>query len=275
MAKQKQSTSVAPSDLSNLPADVADIFESAAPIVDPASRRTPWVSWNVKGEDADGNRTQKDWLYHSQDNIPLEAIRAVILEVVRVGAVWSHYDERAQETIRWCRSNDRVTGDRSDSAPEQPGQSVGCDDCGKQRWFGKNKPECTRFEDVAMFDLDAERVFMVRFKVTGLKHWHEFLRRHIQGRYKGRDLPFIAGQVSFSAIMDLGGGDYAVPKITPICLNDHDSIRRFGELRKQVLAELKLQSDDEPEEKPVAAAQPDDSGRPFDDAEDEDLPLPF
>ena len=234
---------------------------AAAPTVDPASRGVPRITWNLKTEDAHGEPTREDRLYITDENEPLEYLDLTPLEVVRLGASWSETD--GGERTLHCMSYNRRTARRTEDAPEAPGELVECEPCGRMAWVGRQKPTCTRFEEVAWVD-DTGRVLLTRFRVTALQAWRKFMKSTYLGKHKRRDgtrgdYPLPVFRVRLRAVMasKVIPGEtrrYAVPTFEVI--GTSPDLAPMLRLRGEVVAEMESGPPELPAPAPAPALPP-------------------
>lgn len=195
--------------------DEAGITSDGLDEVGVADMRTPLKLYNLKrAENALGKVTQ-DTFFDTIDRTVSPVLNLVLLDVHKTN-LYAAYNKTDQRNVTMCSSFDRVTGHWSEDGHARP-----CRNCPDAQWRtdpeGKRMVPCSEVWNVGAFDLDAQRVVLIKFKKTSL----DAIRVHLQAHHLGRrpmpggkrgNIPLFAYRVRVTIAMHKSG-NYALPSI--------------------------------------------------------------
>jgi hypothetical protein len=177
--------------------------------------RTPLKLFNLKKAEGIARITQDQFL-DTIDRAVSNDLHLVLLELHKTN-LYAVFDKRQERNVTVCRSFDRVTGTYND--PQRGTYDRPCKGCPDAQWRtdaeGKRTVPCGEVWNVAAFDLDTQRVVLIKFRKTSL----DSIRNHLQAHHIGRrrlasgkrgNIPLFAYRVTITLTMDKAG-NYAIP----------------------------------------------------------------
>jgi hypothetical protein len=179
----------------------------------PSDFRTPMKQFNLKGkQDVNGGRILQDMFFDTIDQTTAEQLNFALLEIHKSNS-WTEFDNAEQRNRRMCASFDQITGTLSDGTPRP------CKGCPDAQWKtqkdGKRRANCAEVWDAFGYDLDGQKIFMIRFKKTSLDAPRNYVQAHHLGKRplpggKRGNMPLFTYRVHATLKMDKSG-NYAVP----------------------------------------------------------------
>jgi hypothetical protein len=215
--------------------------------------RTPLKLFNVKKGEAINGKVVQDCYYDTIDRTVAQELNLVLLELHKSHSYkkWNNKDQ-VNELV--CQSYDRVTGTLAETDTQRP--CKGCPDFAWRRSAdGKREQPCSEVWNVAAFDLDAQKVCLLKFKRTSL----DPIRNHLQAHHMGRrplpggkrgNIPLFAYRVKLTIAMHKSG-NFAVPAIergAMLSVNDLKFMHETADaVREQMQERLQASEADEGE----------------------------
>lgn len=186
--------------------------------VSPNDLRTPLKLYNLKRADGIARITQDQFLDTIERSVSGQ-LNLVLLELHKTN-LYAVFDKKQERNVTVCRSFDCVTGTYSD--PKGGAHDRPCKGCPDAQWRtdaeGKRTVPCSEVWNVAAFDMDTQRVVLIKFRKTSLDSIRNYLQAHHIGRRrlasgKRGNIPLFAYRVAITLQMDKAG-NYAVPVLT-------------------------------------------------------------
>lgn len=198
--------------------------------------RTPSLLFNLKGRQDIHEQpvTQADW-FDSVDKTARKRVRLALLEIHKSNS-YSLFEQREQRNRRVCSSFDQRTGVMEDGT-ERP-----CKGCPDMQWRtqpdGKRRSNCSEVWNVFVYDLDTQKVAVVRFKRTSMDAIRSYVQQHHLGKRPlpqgGRgNIPLFAYEVTAHLEMDRSG-NFAVPVLERGAVFPPDALRSLAETSQAV-----------------------------------------
>jgi hypothetical protein len=180
--------------------------------------KTPYKLWNLKKADGVARLAQDQFL-DTLDRTVSDSLNLVLLDMHKTN-LYERFNSKEQRNETQCKSFDRVTGIWQADGHERP-----CKGCPDAQWRnivdaqGQSKREqpCAEVWNVAAFDLNTQRVCLLKFKRTSLDAIKMYAQTHHIGRLpaqggKPRNVPLYVYRVRATLEMHKSG-NYAVPKL--------------------------------------------------------------
>lgn len=181
--------------------------------------KTPYKLWNLKKADGVA-RIAQDQFLDTLDRAVSNQLNLVLLDVHKTH-LYERFNSKEQRNETQCKSFDRITGIWQ--ADGHPRPCKGCPDFTWRNTVGadgqsKREQPCAEVWNVAAFDLDAQRVCLLKFKRTSLDAIKMYSQAHHVGRLPAGksgqrgDIPLCVYRVRVTLEMHKSG-NYAVPKL--------------------------------------------------------------
>lgn len=177
--------------------------------------RMPLKLYNMKKGEAVNGRVSQDVFFDTIDRTVTSELNLVLLELHKVNA-YKTFNNKEQRTDTICTSYDQISGVMVEGGTIRP-----CKGCPDAQWKtnaeGRKIQPCTEVWNVAAFDLDTQKVVLIKFKRTSLDpirnhlQAHHINRRPLPGGKRG-NIPLFAFRVRMTIAMHKSG-NYAVPAI--------------------------------------------------------------
>ena len=189
----------------------------------------PYLIYNAKFKDPDGNWIPKDVFVNSINEETRPEINCVLIHI-RKTRRYTKYEEGVGTLIR-CRSDDRIEG------ISDVGEVRDCSTCKLKDWGAghgrESAPRCGIIYNLLGVDTDNGQPFIVRAKSTSLRPVQKYIARHFTGKLHlpdgtYADLPLFTCRTRLS--LDMPSGTYAVLKLTYDSSCTEEEIRRFKAL---------------------------------------------
>ena len=170
--------------------------------LDAEDRPLPYLIYNAKFKDQDGNWIPKDVFVNSITEETRPEISCVLLHI-RKTRRYTEYEEGVGTLIR-CRSDDRVEG------ISDVGEVRDCSTCRLKDWGAghgrESAPRCGIIYNLLGVDTDSGQPFIVRAKSTSLRPVQKFIARHFAGKLclpdgTFGDLPLFTCRTRLSLVM--------------------------------------------------------------------------
>lgn len=215
--------------------------------------RTPLKLYNLKKGEAVNGKVVQDCFFDTIDQTVTNDLHLVLLALHKSHSFkkWSNKDQRSE---LMCSSYDRVTGTWAEDGHARP-----CKGCPDRNWTrtaeGKPQQNCTEVWTVAAFDLEGQKVCLIKFKRTSLDairnhlQAHHINRRPLPGGKRG-NIPLFAYRVHVTIAMHKSG-NYALPAIERGAMLSVADLRVMRESADAVLESMQAR---------IAASEADDQG---------------
>lgn len=164
------------------------------------------------------------------------------------GRDFRYFSDAKNETVKVCRSFDRVTGrlgvdeDPKIDAAEWPNGERSCATCPHQQWTridGKAHRDCGEMVSVLAIDNESKTPFFFRLRSTALAPWKAYLNKHFFKKNKGRDIGvFVFSTIVSAAMEHKGNTSWAVPSFERGPMHTRADILDLSELAKRFRADL-------------------------------------
>lgn len=213
--------------------------------------RMPLKLYNMKKGEAVNGKVTQDVYYDTIDRTVSSELNLVLLDLHKANA-YKVFNNKEQRTDTICTSYDQTVGTMVEGGVIRP-----CKGCPDAQWKtnaeGRKVQPCTEIWNVAAFDLDSQKVVLIKFKRTSLDpirnhlQAHHINRRPLPGGKRG-DIPLCSFRVKMTISMHKSG-NYAVPSIERGAMLDVDSLRLMKEsvlaVRENFQARLAASEQDE------------------------------
>lgn len=259
-----------------------DLDETGLDEMDQADIKLPTKSLNMKGRDRDGEEIAKSKFYDTVDETQKSQARVVFLHSHKTN-VFSRYDNSEGRNKIICRSDDLVTGTMrtDDGETQRP-----CHNCPDTRWrkevddkgIERNVRDCNLVHNVLSFDLEEEKLFMIRFKKGALKSFMGHVNKHHFNKGKAAGLktqhiPLYIFEVAMKGELS-DDGTHALPALERAGVLSKDQVAFMADgLRgmKEHLSNLARNADELGEASEGAEAAPSSNGKDYGGGEGQDF----
>lgn len=186
--------------------------------------RTPYKLFNLQRADGVA-RIAKDQFLDTIDRAVTNELHLVLLDMHKTN-LYEVYNQKDERNTTRCKSSDRITGTwQADGGGHALGTVRPCKGCPDAEWRTetdgqgnkKRTVPCSEVWNVGSFDLDTQRVCLIKFKKTSLDAIRGYVQAHHVGRMpkpggKRGNIPLCVYKVRASLEMSKNG-NYATPKL--------------------------------------------------------------